>query len=172
MKQKRKTEWWALRTLDDMKAAARVGVGAAIFCGTATIAVATLNLIGVTDQFMHIDAGAYVDAVVWMVVAFFLWRMSRVAALVAVAEFVLGKAIQIANHDLDFGGGVLAIAMTLLFIHTVRATFKYHRMAEPETDSSQRTAIDEDTFCGRCGNLLPTAMVRGNLDDSHDRTGA
>ena len=79
--------WWpSVQTIEDAKEATRVGAYCASFVGLLTAFIATLNLTGITSNVLGVNAWAYVDASVFLALAYFIFKFSRAAALAALSR--------------------------------------------------------------------------------------
>ena len=126
--------WWpAVNDTDDARSAAKQGVWYALFFGTGTAVIATLNLAGVTNNLLGLDAYAYGDAAVFLALAFFINRMSRIAAVLALAFYIAERLAQVLSGQI-YGGGIAVIFLGLFFVNAVRGTFAYHRLVAPASN--------------------------------------
>ncbi len=119
-----------LPTIDDVesaKKAARQGGWYAMVIGIVTATITTFAVTGVTNLF-GLDAYSYVDAVIFLLLAFFIFRMSRTAAIIALGLYVGEQVLQL----LDTGGksGGAGIVLGFFFVNSVRGTLAYHRFVK------------------------------------------
>ena len=131
--------WWpTLETIEDAKGAARQGAGFAALIAVGMASVITLNLTGVTNNFLGMNGYAYIDASIFLLIAVFTYRYSRVAALAGLAVYVLERANQISETGANRHVG--AILLGLLFVNGVRGTFAYHRFVSAAVQTPQTTS--------------------------------
>jgi hypothetical protein len=117
--------WWpTLRNAEDAKKAAKRGAACALFVGLVTATIATLNLAGITNL-LGLNAWAYVDAAIFLVLALFIYRLSRAAAISALALYALERVGLILMSDSHYGGGAVTILFVFMFVNAIRGTFAY-----------------------------------------------
>jgi hypothetical protein len=117
--------WWP--TLDDTNAAKRAahqGAYCALFIALLTSALVTLNIVGAIDSPFDLQAASYVDATAFIILGIFIWRMSLIAAILALVIYILELATGMANGQSE---GVVAIIFGLFFVNGVRGTLAYRR---------------------------------------------
>jgi hypothetical protein len=118
--------WWP--TLDDAasaKAAVRTAAWFAVFVGSVTALITILNLAGVTNNFMGYDAWAFLDAGTFLFLSVFMFRMSRVASILALALYIAERIAALANGGHE--GVFVAVVFTLALVHGVRGAFAWRR---------------------------------------------
>ena len=117
--------WPDVSNLQDANKAIRYGFWAAVFVATVT-AIFAFVAIFLHTPVLGIDGSALFDAVLFAGVAFGIDRKSRVAALVGLGLYVVERFYMLATSGGSIGvGGVMAIILTLYFVHGVRGTFAY-----------------------------------------------
>jgi hypothetical protein len=117
--------WWpTLDSAETAKKAAHQGAYYALFIALVLSTITTLNLRGITDNFMNLDAWAYVDATMFLLLGVFILRMSRTAALLALALYIAERAYGMANGQ---NVGLVAIVFGLFFVNAVRGTSAYRQ---------------------------------------------
>ena len=86
-----------------------------------------------------------IDAVLIAVLAFFIFKKSRVAATLLVIYFVASK-IMIWMDTHTFSGGLLAVLFIFLFGNAARATFIWHSKYKnpPQQEATVSVNIDEN----------------------------
>jgi hypothetical protein len=127
--------WWP--TLDDVagaKATARQAAWFAVFVGSVTALIAVLNLTKVLDNFMGLDAWAFIDAGAFFLLSIFMFRMSRIAFVLALALYLAERAMLLASGE---GGNLLvAIAFILIYVNGVRGAFAWRRFTRAVSDGA------------------------------------
>jgi hypothetical protein len=125
--QELKSRYWPeINDLETARKVAKQGVWAALFVAGVTAVFATLALFG--KSFAGVDESAFVAVVIFGALAIGIWRMSRVAATLALVLFVVEK-VWAAQDGQRPAGVILAIVITLIFVNTVRATFRFRRLS-------------------------------------------
>lgn len=124
---KRNVFWPAVGTVDEAKKAASYGMGSAIVVAVFTAGFATWAVVSRSTVLRFVDAWAYLDAVLFSLVAWGIHKESRVAAVVGLALYLLEKAYQIQTTG-TFQGAVMAVFLTLFFVSGVRGTFALRRL--------------------------------------------
>jgi hypothetical protein len=123
---KKTTNWFwpAVDTMDAAKEAAKQGAFTAAIVSGITAIFAILSLFGVGDT----SISALTDAGLFALIAFGIYRMSRVAAVVGLLLYLWGQLSQL----LDTGrtNWFLVFLFTLMFIGGIRGAFAYHKLKE------------------------------------------
>ena len=118
--------WPSLCDLRTARDAARLGTWAAGAVALIAALSATANLLTTTPY--QVDAWAYLDALQFVAIAFAIHKMSRTAAIGGLLIYLLQRvATWIAVGP---GNVILAAAIILAFVSSVRGTFVYHRLAK------------------------------------------
>jgi len=117
--------WPEITDLDIARKVALQGVWAALFVAGVTALFATLAILG--HPVAGVDALAFVEVVIFGVLAIGIWRMSRVAALLALILFVLEKIWAFQDGQRP-AGVIVAIVIIFGFLNAVRATFRYRQL--------------------------------------------
>ena len=129
--------WPDVSTLGSAKKAAGYGVGAAGIIAVLTAAFATWALMSQSTVVGFIDAWAYVDAVLFTLVAFGIYKESRFSAVFGLLIFLVEKSYQI-HITGKFDGAVMAVFIIVFFISSIRGTFALHRLRS-ETNVLENT---------------------------------
>ena len=124
--------WPAVDTLEGAKFANRMGFWAAIFCASATLALAVLGVLGVQlfrEYGLDFDLWNLLDVYLYSLIAWGLWRRSRIAAVGGLLLYVGGTIYQWIVRVRPPNGMevVWAVIITLWFTSGVRGTFAYRR---------------------------------------------
>jgi hypothetical protein len=115
--------WPDVSDLDGAQKAARQGVVAALFVTGATTLFVMLKLSDVT---------ALVDAALFALVAWRIWKMSRVWAVIGLLLFAAEKAYWIYVRGPK--GLVMSVIILLGFVTSVRGTFAYARLGQVQSN--------------------------------------
>jgi hypothetical protein len=130
-KPKRNFFWPDVSTLDGAHWAARQAAHAAAFVAVATGIAATLALLGVQFvKMLGINGWSLVDAGIFAIVAFYLYKDSRVAAWTGLVLFVVERVFMLMTVPAARTGPVMAIAFILAFVGGVRGTMSLHRLKQ------------------------------------------
>ena len=125
---------WAWPTIENRASAvsaAKSGMWAAIIVAAVTALIATVAL-SYGKAIGGIDAWAYVDAAIFAIIAFGIWRMSRAAAVIGLLLFIAERVdMYVSAHSFS----VLSLLLLLMFVNGVRGTFGYRRFAEDEAET-------------------------------------
>ena len=120
-------QWWP--TLDTLKAA-RKATMMGVYAAGATVLL-TLLVLFVAPEYLGDDAvvTVIVGVAIYSAIGFFIWRNSRIAAVLGLAIFALDKVVQIAQGGFGNGGSALImIAIAAMYANAVRGTFARHRL--------------------------------------------
>ena len=130
--------WPQITDAESARKAAYLGAGVAFWVAGLTAVFAVLGMLNV---FKLLDGSALVDATIFAVIGFFVRsRMSRVAAVLGLAFYIIERVYMVTTKGASAGLGILAILFTLYFIAGVRGTFAYHRFAAPDSPESDAKA--------------------------------
>lgn len=136
--------WPTFGNVADAEQASNQGMWAAVFCAAVTTIMATVSLFA-AHGVMGINPSAYVDAVLFALIAWRIRARSKAFAIAGLCLFVIEKIYQVATHPETLGMGIfLAVILLLCFISGVRGTFAYHRFTAEAAlpPSMERTAQD------------------------------
>jgi len=133
MANKNKSNQWfpSIDSLSSAKSAARQGFWAALFvAGMSTIFALAASAGSLPEPLNQvIDESIWIDVVIFVVVAWGIYCMSRVAAIAGLALYVLGRIyIWSTLPPNSFWQILLALSITLTFVNAVRGTFSYHAL--------------------------------------------
>jgi hypothetical protein len=119
--------------------AAREGAGAAVFVAAVTVVFSVLAIFGfqILPGFSPVSL---VDATLFAIVAWRIYKMSRAWAVVGLLLFIAERAYSIYAHGMTATAGfVVGIFILLGFIHGVRGTFAYHKLSMQSAPSADST---------------------------------
>jgi len=111
------------------KAASRLGFWAAVWMCVWTAAVVTYGLTRDAANPSPIGAYAYLDALVFAVLAWGIWRLWLAAAIIALALFLLEQVFAYFRTG-SMVGLIMPVVLTLFFISGVRGTFAYRKLSK------------------------------------------
>jgi hypothetical protein len=115
--------WPKLDSYDSAASAMQNGAVAAVITSLATAALVIAAIIAGHPIF-GIDAWGSLDAVIFGVVAWRMFRQSLPWAIVGLVLFLAEKIMIIYDNGFQSSGVVLAIIFLLYYFHAVRAGFK------------------------------------------------
>ena len=127
VKEKRKTKnWWWPKISDQDSAieASKAGFWAALTVAIITAVFATIALVSHKD-IASINASAYLDAILFSIIAWRIKNYSKFFAVVGVLLFLIEKVVQFQSSGAQ--GWPLAIILLLMFISGARGVFAFHR---------------------------------------------
>lgn len=135
MKEKGKSKNWWWPTITDQASAieaSRAGFWAAVAVASITAVFATISLV-IQKEIATINPWAYVDAVIFAVIAWRIKKYSKFFAVAGVVFFIIEKALLAQTQGAK--GWPLAIVLLLMFISGARGVFAYHRFSSNETQA-------------------------------------
>lgn len=118
--------WPDVSTIESAKTAARQGMWAAIVVAGFTVVFVLLALGGADGLAGTVDETALIDAAVFALIAFGIYRFSRTAAVLGVVIFVVERIYL--WSVIGVKAPIVAIIITLAFISSIRGTFAYHKL--------------------------------------------
>jgi hypothetical protein len=140
---------WYWPTIEDdnsAEAATKAAVGASGFIAAVTALLSILSLIYHKSVF-GLDGWGLVDALLFVVIAWRIHKMSRTWAILGLLTYLLEVGYKLATNP-SGAFGVLTIIFILAFIGAIRGTFAYHQYRKADT------AIPLGTV-GLEGKILP-----------------
>ena len=133
---KKVKNWWWPKISDQSGAieASKAGFWAALTVAIITAIFATIALV-TQKEIASVNAWAYLDAVLFSIIAWRIKNYSKIFAIVGVVLFLIEKVIQIQSNGAQ--GWPLAIILLLMFVSGVRGVFAYHRyeLEQPQIES-------------------------------------
>ena len=129
-KQQQKSNFFhSIETISDAQKVGRQGALAACFVAGMTTLFAVAAMSGALPLAVPIDGWALVDAVIFAIVAWGIYQMSRVAAVAGLVIYILEKVYMQVALGMRMGIGTLMVVVLILaFINGIRGTFAYHRL--------------------------------------------
>ncbi|MGH7493628.1 MAG: hypothetical protein ACREOO_14720 [bacterium] len=123
--------WPKVDTIEDAKAASRAGAWAAIFVAAMTGVVAILAFAGIQifGQ-VKIEVWSLIDSALFILIAWGLFRYSRVAAVVGLLLYLVERIVMMASGLT--GGLIVSVIIILMFIGAVRGTIAYRRLTKAQ----------------------------------------
>lgn len=115
----------------DKKTATRVahhGTWACLIIAVATVLFA--QIVG-TSSVGHYW---YIEPIIYVLLAFGIYNMSRTAAIVATVLFILDRIVAIAQYGVKID--VILLFFVVAFYNAIRGTFEYHRLEEAKTTAT------------------------------------
>jgi hypothetical protein len=125
--------------LSDAQKVARQGTWAACFVAGMTVVFALISIATPTPLGIPMNAWSLIDAVIFGVIAWGIYRLSRVAAVAALIYYTIGQVSMIAasvESGRKYSVGPVAILMVLAFVNSIRGTFAYHRQRKAINNSA------------------------------------
>lgn len=129
---------WIWPTIDDLesaKKAAHKGAAAAFVVTIVTGVVSLLAVRGVAIFKELADGSGFIDAGLFIIIGFFIYRLSRIAAVIGLLLYVGEQVISIQSNGFRFS--IMMIILTSYFIAGVRGTFEYHHLNKNETPEAK-----------------------------------
>ena len=115
----RESFWPSVDTAEGAALAAKQGFWAAVACAVVTAALALLSIMG-------FDSGALVDAALFAIIAWGLWKKSRAAAVCGLLLYVVERLYMWSTVGMQ--NPIVPVLLTLFFINGVRGTFAWKRL--------------------------------------------
>lgn len=138
MNNKYQKSTWIWPQIEDAESARKVahqGMYASLF-----ISGITLFLLGLSTQGFNpfnIDAYVLIDITIFLLVAWRIYAMSRIAAVVGLLFYILSQIYMMT--EVGFRMSIIPLFITLTFINSIRGTFAYQKFDEQETEEENLT---------------------------------
>ena len=111
--------WPDIDDVEDARAASRMAMWASFLVAGVTVVVAIAGALG-------LGLSALADAAIFLALGFGISRVSRVAASLAFALFIVERVVLFSQTGNT--GGILGIVLLLCFGNGLRGTFAFHRL--------------------------------------------
>jgi hypothetical protein len=123
-------------TLSDAQKTGRQGTWAACFLAGIMSLIALASILGrLPDNFPR-DGWMLIDAAIFGLIAWGIYRMSRVAAISGLVLYIIERIDMHVMMGKSHISGIFVTVMFLFaFINAIRGTFAYHRMQDAEKTS-------------------------------------
>jgi hypothetical protein len=122
-------DWSKITDAKTARDAAMQGVGASVFVAVATGLMAIVSMV-LKHPVLGIDGWALVDAGLFGIIAWRIYRMSRPWALVGLLLYAVELAIRVKNGLVPIAGLVVAFVIISGFSNGVRGVFGFHRFGQ------------------------------------------
>jgi hypothetical protein len=124
--------WPSVETSESARAAVRQAFWAAVICSIVTICFVVLNLFAPpADPRLQFEPDVLLDATLFAIIAFGIWKESRVAAVCGLALYLIERLY--AWTLVGFENPIVPVILTCGFISGVRGTFALGRQASQKT---------------------------------------
>jgi hypothetical protein len=131
--------WPEIDDAQTAKSVSRLGVWAAVVVCLWGTGVVTYGVLKADSNLAPYGVLAYVDAAIFAVLAWGIWRLRRAAAVIALLLFVLEQALA-ALRTGSMVGLVMPVVLTLFFISGVRGTFAYRKYSTASEGEAPSTS--------------------------------
>ena len=118
--------WPSLSNVTVVRQAAHQGTWAAVLVALMPALLAAVSLVEKTPS--QIDTWAFVDTLQFAVIAFAIYKMSRVAAILGLTIYLIQRIVIWATVGSD--NIILTSMIMLAFVNSVRGTVVYHRLVK------------------------------------------
>jgi len=123
--------WPDVRTLDGIGLAFRIAFWVAIICSAMTALIVLMSMSNAAfSQQMNVNAWAFLDAALWLLAAFGLWKKTPTGAWGALALYLVEQLWRMGNGPtLTTAQWVWGALFTLAFVNGIRASMSLNRKA-------------------------------------------
>ncbi len=139
MKSEKKTTkfWWPdVSTPDEAREAAKGGATAAWIVAVVTSGFALYAAL--KEPVLNVTVWSFLDAALFAVLGIGIWRLSRLAAIGALALYLVEQAFLWASVGPK--NPVMALLFIMFFVGGIRGTISYHRLRVGRTDTDSTSA--------------------------------
>lgn len=134
--------WPQLTDLKESEKAAHEGAGVCVLVAGCTAVIAGVS-VWLDKPVLGMDAWAFVDAGIFAIAGWRIWRLSRAWAVLALAMFILESVYALAVRPLP-GVFLIRVVFALVLLSSVRGTFAYQRFRSKESLASFGAPADGD----------------------------
>lgn len=103
--------------------ASKQGLWACAWCAGATLFLVLLSVLGV--RLLEFDMWALLDVLLFIVIGWGIYKMSRFAAIAGLALYIIERAAMWAEYGPK--NPVMALIISLMFINSIRGIFAHHK---------------------------------------------
>jgi hypothetical protein len=134
--------WPKVTGLKEAEQAAHEGAGVCFVIATFTAIVAGMSL-WLDKPVLGIHAGAFVDAIIFAIAGWRVWRLSRIWAVLALVIYVMERvyALEVTSGPVPPAGAFISVVITLVLISGVRGTFAYHAFKKKESAAAPGATV-------------------------------
>jgi hypothetical protein len=124
--------WPDVRTLEGIGLAFKIAFWVAIMCSAFTTLIVLMSISNAAfSQLMQINAWAFLDVALWLLVAFGLWKKTPTGAWGALVLYLAETLWRVGNGPtVTTAQWVWFALFTLAFVNAVRASMSQNRMAK------------------------------------------
>jgi hypothetical protein len=133
---------WYWPTIEDESSAEQAtksAVGASGFIAAVTALLSILSII-YHKPVLGLDAWGLVDAAIFVLVAWRIYRMSRAWAIIGLVVYILEVGYKLLTSP-SGAIGVLTVIFVLAYIGAIRGTFAYHRYNKTGSTTQPPTPV-------------------------------
>ncbi|MBU1308643.1 MAG: hypothetical protein KKE30_03805 [Gammaproteobacteria bacterium] len=125
--------------IDDIEDAKGVAKGAAFIPAFVSVVTTIIVLVGIFyTPILGLDEWAFIDAFLFALVAFGMWKLNRVVAILGLALYVWGQLQLLSVHG--SGTGVMAVFFVIMWFNGIRASLRYHKLLRaPKVEENATT---------------------------------
>lgn len=113
--------------IDDIEDAKGIAKSAAFIPAFVSVVTAIIVLVGIFYKpILGLDAWAFIDAFLFALVAFGMWKLNRVVAILGLILYIWGQAQLFSVHG--SGTGVMTVFFAIMWFNGIRASLRYHKL--------------------------------------------
>ncbi len=147
--------WPNIGDIDDASVQSRTGAAVAFLISIVTAVITYLQTTGAIHWFGHIDAKAYIDAGVFLIIGIGLRYHSRLAALAGLGLYGFEQYVMIQQYGFRFN--LLALFFIIAFMNAVRGAFAYHQFKREMKKEAAATPMAAGPVSALTGLPIPQA---------------
>ena len=156
--------WPSIVDLESAKVASKQGCWAAVFIAIVTAVFAILGNAGIHLIGTSFDLWVLVDAALFSVIAYFIYKQSRIASVFGLSIYILERI----DMWMSYGprNPAMVIIISLMFINSIRGTFAIRRFQK----ARKANAFIDDSFLSSEGhNELNIEAEKARVEEKHIR---
>jgi hypothetical protein len=115
--------WPPLTDTASAQKASKQGLLACTWCAGATLFLVVLSILGV--RLFDFDMWALIDALLFIVIGWGIYKMNRFAAIAGLALYIIERAFMWFEYGPK--NPVIALIISFMFVNSIRGIFAYHR---------------------------------------------
>ncbi|HAK87589.1 MAG TPA: hypothetical protein DHV16_09260 [Nitrospiraceae bacterium] len=120
--------WPSIVDTTTAQKASKQGLWASAWCAGATIVFVVLAQFG--SQMFNFDSSALLDAFLFIIIGWGIYKMNRIAAVAGLALYIIERLYMWSASGPK--NPAIAIFITLMFINSIRGIFAYHKIKKAQ----------------------------------------
>jgi len=132
--------WPKIIDVESAKKAAKQGMYASVFIAGTTLLLLVLSIQGFNP--MNLDAYSLIDIMIFIIIAWRIYAMSRTAAILGLAFYILEQIFLF--NDFGFRMSAVMVIIIFAFINSIRGTNAFNVLKNYSTQNVDQNKINNN----------------------------